>query len=1174
MASVENSALGASAGPARVFVKSSSSAPVSSGHLSDGGRSLTRRSRVRRQSSCRDSSSSDLFSTSDDISSGQLFVKIPPSDMHAGSSPRSAGIPDSGAPPLPQRSPRRLQPPPNLNVVQADPETPWTTRPRTLSNGATTSHPVLDEGQGMETRSENGQFRRGQRPRVLSVPKRAFRNGSLSDSSEQPSPLTPSAFHDIPPMPVFARNRRFRHQPCDSGVTQQSTTSSSLYPKSTSTDDSYSSPPSLPSNDMDDRLIVAVDPDDNPHVHELSEMDADDVSYRLRLLMQNNYYLPPAHSKPFSEYSSSTAKKSPLKSPSPTFLDIFKVGKKKSSSPVQKAAKSPTAPILRTTSDSSTLSGLIRSPQTRSGQQDSHTTTMAPQSRQEAKKGRVVVVRERMEDIDTIAKQVEQDLKIREAERRRNVSESSPSEGLSDNLVDPTDSVDLPPVTANGFFGPQASMLNGMGVEASLGAAMMADRLPPSSPGIWSIDTEDEAWRKALLHAAVNHSLNNSPAATPARSRSDSSPFLSLDDSTSPSLPSPLAYTPFARSPTTSAPFACPIIAEGSEGALIGEELNMKDSSPFENSENLELGRRILTRALDGENIGDSAAPPSLAHGILDKPVLEASPQASDSKEQDQTSSVTMEANYELVRAETPTLLTTPLLPAPRRPLATPVHQPVEAQIDHGGEGPFVDETDHSQVAQDIPLRLSDEYETHVGLSGAFGELAPPGSQYYPATLSAVKEQFAGSVSASESTTSGSHYSDDEESTFHTPREHTLASTFAASRPSLSASLPRASSEYSQPSASPTTSTFRDAFDHSPYLGTSPTQSVANTLGGGESRASSRTSEHDDLRYAPISPPPRVSSSLAHIVLHPPPRAQSANAALHARAQVGSISEHVPAFDADDGERRVSTGGVYSSMPLDTLMVQGLRDPSMRSNSYPASPISFFDAVEMQSREEEEEEEEEEDEETCTEGEDDSDDESVAEERGYHNEPAETAIADSRSSSVHNVARDRGQNWDTFPPQLRNASSPQLVSGLSQSHVESSVALGYDVLDPRSAILNVPLHARSPRAGFWSRKQGKRHEILPNPPRVSESTVDRMKHEASVPPRGGAKRPQTASSRVEQRPWTGGNQVQGPSVQAWRDEQNRQDQSMSRLDGMLIEHMEREKEVLRRITTTLSKSSS
>ena len=58
-----------------------------------------------------------------------------------------------------------------------------------------------------------------------------------------------------------------------------------------------------------------------------------------------------------------------------------------------------------------------------------------------------------------------------------------------------------------------------------------------------------------------------------------------------------------------------------------------------------------------------------------------------------------------------------------------------------------------------------------------------------------------------------------------------------------------------------------------------------------------------------------------------------------------------------------------------------------------------------------------------------------------------------------------------------------------------------------------------------------------------------------------------ASDKTSQRPWTAG----GQGVHSWRDEQNKQDQSMRRLDGMLIEHMERERDILRRITTTVSK---
>lgn len=166
---------------------------------------------------------------------------------------------------------------------------------------------------------------------MLSLPRHAHRPPSNSDSSEQQSPLTPNSFNDIPPMPIFSRRGHSRHRQQDSGLTLQSTTSSSLYPRSSSTGESFPSPPSLPSQDIDVRIrtVDALDPEDSPHIHELSEMDTDDVSYRLRLLMKNNYYLPPAHSKPYADIpiSVETLKKPLPKPTSPTFLDIFKVGK-------------------------------------------------------------------------------------------------------------------------------------------------------------------------------------------------------------------------------------------------------------------------------------------------------------------------------------------------------------------------------------------------------------------------------------------------------------------------------------------------------------------------------------------------------------------------------------------------------------------------------------------------------------------------------------------------------------------------------------------------------------------------------------------------------------------------------------------------------------------------------
>ena len=140
----------------------------------------------------------------------------------------------------------------------------------------------------------------------------------------------------------------------------------------------------------------------------------------------------------------------------------------------------------------------------------------------------------------------------------------------------------------------------------------------------------------------------------------------------------------------------------------------------------------------------------------------------------------------------------------------------------------------------------------------------------------------------------------------------------------------------------------------------------------------------------------------------------------------------------------------------------------------------------------------------------------------------------------------------------RNASSPQL--GVHSSASEHSSGLGFDAVD-RRAVTNVP--QTQSRMSFWHRKHGKRHELVTNPPRVSESTADWLKHEAAKEAFTGVRRPQTAGSR------TG-----AVNVRSGLEGQAHLDPSVRRLDGMLVQHMEREKEVLKRITATISKSSS
>jgi hypothetical protein len=121
--------------------------------------------------------------------------------------------------------------------------------------------------------------------------------------------------------------------------------------------------------------------------------------------------------------------------------------------------------------------------------------------------GRVVVVREVMEDLIVAAKEAEQDMKVREWRNSQIMLDGFP------DVIDPTDVVDLPPPSAGYPFPVQSTAMHGLGVQQSVCAADLADHLPPpSTPSGSSLYPPDDAWRRALLHEAVGHSLNASSA--------------------------------------------------------------------------------------------------------------------------------------------------------------------------------------------------------------------------------------------------------------------------------------------------------------------------------------------------------------------------------------------------------------------------------------------------------------------------------------------------------------------------------------------------------------------------------------------------------------------------------------------------------------------------------------
>ena len=412
---------------------------------------------------------------------------------------------------------------------------------------------------------------------------------------------------------------RPRDRPRDS---LQSGTSSSLYPASTHT-----------STPMDRALSPQSYFEQMPGVIEVPtlaenesgyrDFDTDDVSLRLRLLVNNSYFLPPAHSKPtIADLSNSDAAKRTPKPVSPGFFDIFRIGKTRSK-PTTPVTSEP--PRLRATSESNTQVNVLPC--------DDPTATAVPRNPVEIP-ARVMVVRERMEDLMIAARQVEHESRIR-AERMAELQDQNQDQPERfDGVIDPTDAVDLPPPSSKYPFAIQASAVQGLGVDDSIGAAVLADRLPPPrSPGLWSVTEEDEKWRRLLLTQAVGHSLSNTPdswaSRTPVRR-----PHTSSKPATTPR--SPLSPTPQSSpSPTPQAQplFNQPILLPDILQKRLQHSPSLSHLNPSPMPQASHLGRKksasdIQNAPTLSPTLGSSCDPP--------------------------------------VRAETPVAPTFPLSPAPR----------------------------------------------------------------------------------------------------------------------------------------------------------------------------------------------------------------------------------------------------------------------------------------------------------------------------------------------------------------------------------------------------------------------------------------------------------------------------------------------------------------------------
>lgn len=219
---------------------------------------------------------------------------------------------------------------------------------------------------------------------------------------------------------------------------------------------------------------------------------------------------PPAHAKPTIESFASTSPASSKKSPFAEFFRLGSKSKSKPSTPTGRPGSSGSGgPLVRTASDQSTA-GYAHHPM-----QGTSPSLPSPGT-QDPRSGRVVVVREKMPDLAAAAKIAELEMKSRHRVEERD-------EAFDTSVIDPTDTVDLPPPSMSSLFALQASALRGLDAEHSVGAALLAERLPPGSPGLLSNNTDDE-WRRALLEATVGHSFDTSRSSGPSLS----SPMLSM----------------------------------------------------------------------------------------------------------------------------------------------------------------------------------------------------------------------------------------------------------------------------------------------------------------------------------------------------------------------------------------------------------------------------------------------------------------------------------------------------------------------------------------------------------------------------------------------------------------------------------------------------------------------
>ncbi|KAG6816295.1 hypothetical protein H0H87_007178 [Tephrocybe sp. NHM501043] len=888
--------------------------------------------------------------------------------------------------------------------------------------------------------------------------------------------ILPTAFQPEPPPSAFSRDPEMTgFDPAsvnirDSVSTQLSTLSSSVYPASASTTsgpDSPSSPRSM-IHQSECYEVASYEPE----VAETQVYDGDDVSYRLRLLVNNNYFLPPAHSKPSAADFAALEKTIQKKPSTPTFFDRLR-GRSKSKPTTPTTGLNPgfdpTGPALRTAADSITTAQLLRPQPPRSSSQ-------FPRPPPETRTGRVVVVREKMEDLVAAAKQAEQDMKIRalRCDHDSQIEHTEPTD-----VIDPTDDVDLPPPSSNYPFAVQASALRGLGVQDSVGAALLADRLPPpQSPGVSSLDPNDH-WRKALLHQAVHHSLDNTTDTSFSMMQGTSTPLASSSSQGLSRVPGPSV-------------------------AISLLEQRIVDNPRF-----------------------SEYSPPAMSRKKSSQSMTSASSSRSRSKRPNsRKNEVSGMSQFLPLRSSSPSSPLTPLTPAPRRHAINLSHSTSQSELEPRGEPVLTEYLARAAIRRTMssPI-LSEVYDSDARNLA----LTPPPLR----TPTVSTESFSEMQENRSRFTSRSFLTDHDNEMFDedgAPRR-SFAMSAIEGRPSLS--------EYSQPS--PTMSAFRDA---PPDMENDTTIHAQSHWRASVDRDHRPSSESPIPGYSTMSPPPRISSSLAHFALSPPPRSSSMSYQIQ-RPLTSSphASENGPAPQSstpltDDttliitapepttppfplSQRRGNSTGMHLSLDIPPTNIP----VAIHSAPGPTSPTSFFDTIQNQPN--------------AMDDLDSSSDESECEVDDASLDPPSPIISDPRARSLSITPA----NPRPSLMRLGNHSTPYVSQSSSETRRPSTGIMN------RKPIGNVPV-----RAPFFTELAGKSDQGHSTP----VSSFDFYKF--------------AQQNKVARQPSSGNRRLSAEKAARWRTMNPQAQESLKKLDGLLLQHMETEKDTIKRIAAARSNS--